>query len=192
MTATGTPQVPQQIKFRDCPEEVEVWDFIRHIVTRQDISTELWLQGMEKYRAFVVKIIFPKITLVPIKEQLWFKELQPEAEGIPGLYSEQAFFNIEESYTKMWGLTRRGKWILGEGSVHGKLVLLQVSCEDILRRYRMHPAEIATRIIDFVRGEIMERRRRLNELEAYSNSADTFAGIASLKPNPSVDPAVQA
>lgn len=184
MNDTGTPRVPTQILFRECPEEIEIWNFIRHIVTKEDLSPVLWSQGMEKFRLYLIRVIFPKITLVAIEDQDWFKAIQPKKKGSLDPFGEQAFFSIlEPAPIRMWGLTRRGKWLLGEGSME-EISLREVDCASILETYKMHPAEIATELVEFVRREMAERRRRLSELESYLSSAETFAGIAAYKPNP--------
>lgn len=184
MINTGTPR---HFRFRSSPEEDAVNSFTRRIVTQPVISHEEWLEGLEAFRVYIVKKIFPKITLQPLVDNPWFKSIVSQRCGDENLFQEQMFFIALEtaSSIKMWGLTRRGKWVLANriqisDYTYG-VSLAESSCEELIALKIQTPAEIAFYLTDFISRQIRERREKLSELEEYYSTAEFFTGIAKIK-----------
>jgi hypothetical protein len=186
MTATGTPQVTQ-FKFRSSPEEDAVREFIRRIVTKFDISPEEWLEGIEALRVYIVVKIFPNITMRALEDEEWFCLAKPEKMGDMSLFKEQMVLIERQSVkgSQMWGLTRRGKWVLATGNLCGEpplhLLLTPSSCEEILTINNMNASEVADCLYDFLSRQMQERRRKIAETEQYFHTAELFTSIAKMK-----------
>lgn len=184
MINTGTPR---HFSFRSSPEEDAVNNFIRRIVTQPVISHGEWLEGLEVFRVYIVTKIFPKITLQPLVDHLWFKSMVSQRFGDESLFHEQMFFIALEtgSGIKAWGLTRRGKWVLAKCMKYNffgsKISLAESSCEELIALKIQTPAEIAFYLADFISRQIQERREKLSELEEYYSTAEFFTGIAKIK-----------
>ncbi len=184
---------PEELKARQ-----ELWAFLVRNTTESGITLETWADGLDRLKVYVSRYLFPGVTLPRFLDQEIFKHHSMlNLLGETGLFREQGYFEfIErgEGRNIIWGLTRRGSWVVGSAHMVGleikSLTMQSASSKQLIEAMVSYfgdkpliesVAFIAKLLKEFIEKDIREKRTRLHELERAFGSVDTFSGIVSVK-----------
>lgn len=185
------------------PEPIaELEKFTQLLVSQCEIPMEAWVNGLEHFHHYVVKEIFPMITLVPLFKQNWIME-RAKFSGQIALGTEQGCYFVKDtrynSHSEpvggvFWGLTRRGTWIAGDLTYDGNfecpdthIQLLPSTLEVIVTSYGVTPASIMGNMSRFIEDGLDDQQARLHKLRELALPVDLCVQIANLKSLDSVE-----